>query len=71
MITNNPMICQMEDRGSHYKIAYHDHKEAVKWHSHYGHDTRDMIQWAHQKNKSPWNRRSHHETTCPPFTPSC
>jgi len=51
MFTNNSMICQMEDRGSHHEPAYHDHKEVVKWHSHYGHHTRDMIQWIHQKNK--------------------
>ena len=51
MFTNNSMICQMEDRGSHHEPAYHDHKEVVKWHSHYGHHTRDMIQWMHQKNK--------------------
>ena len=44
MITNNSMICQMEDRGSHQEPAYHDHKGAVKWHSHYGHQTREMVQ---------------------------
>lgn len=45
------MIFQIEDRGSHHEPTYHDHKEAVKWHSHYGHHTRDMIQWMHQRNK--------------------
>lgn len=49
MITN--MIFQMKDRGSHQEPAYHDHKEEVKWHYHYGHHTRDMIQEAYQKNK--------------------
>ena len=44
MITNNFMIWQMEDRGSHYEPAYHVHKGAVKWHSHYGHQTREMVQ---------------------------
>ena len=70
MFTNNSMIWQMEDRGSHHEPAYHDHKEAMKWHSHYGHHTMDMIQWTHQNNKIPWNRRSHHGLACPPFTPS-
>lgn len=51
MITNNSMICHMEDRGSHQEPSYHNHKEEVKWHSHYGHYTKDMIQWTHQKNK--------------------
>ena len=27
-------------------------RKKVKWHSHYGHHTRDMIQEAHQKNKN-------------------
>ena len=49
MTTNNTIIWQMEDRGSHQEPAYHDHKEAVKWHSHYGHHTRDMIQWTIKK----------------------
>ena len=43
---------QTEDRGSHHEAAYHDHKEGVKWHSHYGHHTRDMIQWMHKQTKS-------------------
>ena len=43
MITNNSMIWQMEDRGSHQEPAYHDHKEASEvafpsWPPHQGHD---------------------------------
>jgi len=37
--------------------------------SHYGHHTRDMVQKVYQI-KNPWNRRSHQELACPPFSPS-
>jgi len=42
----------MEDRGSHHEPTYHVHRDVAKWHSHYSHHTKDMIQWMHQETKS-------------------
>jgi len=64
------ILLQMEDMGSHHEPVYHDHKEETKWHSHYGHHTRDMIQWMNQEIKSPCNKKSHHKLAYPPFAPS-
>ena len=65
------MGCQMQDRGAHQEPTYHDHKEESEvafplWPPHQGYGPRGTS----KKIKSPWNRRSHHEPTCPPFTSS-
>ena len=59
----------MQDRGLIKSQPTMIMRKEVKWHSHYGHHTRDMVQKVYQI-ESPWNRRSHHELACPPFASS-
>lgn len=65
MIAN--MICQMKDGGLIKSRSTMIIRKKVKWHSHYGHHTRDMIQEAHQKNKESLEQEVSSRADLPTF----